>query len=277
MTSHPIMTGNAAAAAGNPHAQGISGYYGGSQAQHGAPQAYGSGQAANWVPYGLGQIPDDLSALFRVAAHDAYSGVDQYGHSYIDGDLGIKALFFPDDPAVKPILERPYLRQALIDYTKWDIMDDYQINGSPARQIFSDVMYYGTGINIKQQLHQAPLRNADLSWAALQRPNVDNGNPEGFRIQAEWMGLSNNELGALVTGGHDFLPNPLDDLNFNGSTLINAMNHPLHPDYANTQGVPGLKNYFQTLVGRDVNQFGTLNGWHLAQDMTRAVLKMFYR
>ncbi len=277
MTSHPIMTGNAAAAHGNQNASGIQHFYGGSQAQSGAPQAWGSGQAAGWVPYGLGQIPEELSALFRVAAHDGYSGKDKKGNSYFDGDIGIKALFFPDDPAVKPLLERPYLKNALIKYTMWDIMDDFQINGSPARQIFSDAMHYGYGINIGPQLAQAPLRNADLSWEALQRPNVDNGNPEGFQIQAQWMGLSNNELAAVVTGGHDWIPQPLDDGWGNGSTLVNALNNPIHPDYENTHGVPGVKQYFQQLIGRDVNQFGTLNGWNLAQDMTQAIFKMFFR
>lgn len=271
------MNGSQIAQYGHMNASGVQGYYSGVQQQSGAPQAWGSGQRANWVPQGLGQIPERLSALFRVAAHDAYSGVDQWGHSYVDGDLGIKALFFPDDPAVKPLLERPYLKQALMEYTLWDIMDDRQINGSPARQIFADAMHYGYGINIGHQLQNAPLRNADLSWQALSRPNVDNGNPEGFKIQADWMGLSTNELGALVTGGHDWIPQPLDDGWGNGSTIINALNNPMHPDYKNANGVPGMKQYFHNLIGRDLMQFGQFNGWHLAQDMTSAIMKMFYR
>lgn len=270
----------------NANAGGINQYYSPAQQQQnysgggqsgGMPTSFGSGRAAQWVPQGFGAIPEQLSALFRVAAHDAYSGVDQHGHSYVDGDIGIKALFFPDDPAIKPLLERPYLEDALWQYTGMDWQDDGQFNGSPARRIFADAMRYGYGMNIAPYIQNAPLHNADLSWEALSRPNVDNGNAEGFRIQAEWMGLSTNELAAMVTGGHDWIPSPLDDGWGNGSTLVNAMQNPLHPDYENTQTVPGMKSYFQNLINRDVQRSGQLDGWNLAHDMADAIVKFFNR
>lgn len=265
----------------NPYASGINGYYAPThqQAHQGGnmPSSFGNGQAAQWVPQGLGALPERLSAFFRVAAHDAYSGQDENGNTYIDGDLFAKAIYFPDDPAVKPLLERDYLRSAVYEYGLWDYQDDGTFNGSPAKQIFSDAMHYGWGLNVAPHIQNAPLRQADLSWEALSRPNVDNGTPEGFEIQAEWMGLSNNELAALVTGGHDWIPAPLDDAWGNGSTLVNAMHNPLHPDYENTNGVPGVKNYFQQLINQDIQRSGQLDGWHLAHEMADAIVKLFNR
>lgn len=261
----------------NVNASGIQGYYAPTnQGQHGGgqgsmPTSFGNGRPAQWVPQGFGAIPEQLSALFRVAAHDPYTD------GLVNGDLGIKALFFPEDPAVKPLLERPYLRDALWEYTAWDWQDDGTFNGSPARQIFSDAMKYGYGMDISPYIQNAPLHNADLSWEALSKPSVDNGNPQGFIDQADIMRLTNNELAAMVTGGHDWIPRLLDDAWGNGSTLVNAMQNPLHPDYKNTQGVPGMKSYFQSLINKDVQRSGVLDGWHLAHDMANAIIKLFNR
>ncbi|MFN8614389.1 MAG: hypothetical protein U0003_00535 [Vampirovibrionales bacterium] len=243
------------------------------------PPAFGSGKAARWIPQGFGQMPQELSALLRVAAHDMYSGVDAQGKSYADGDIGIKALYFPDDPAIKPLLEKDYLRNALWQYTQWDYQDDGVFNGTPARQIFADAAWYATGESHHQELYRAPVHQADLSWEALKRPNVDNSTPQGFKTQADWLGLQPHEFFAFENWGHDMLPGqpPLDDGWFNGSTLHNALNNPLHPDYKLTQGIPGIKNFANWLIGQDKQQFGELNGWNLHRWFVDSMFKTFFR
>lgn len=245
----------------------------------GLPPAFGSGRAASWIPPGFGQMPKELSALLRVAAHDLYSGVDRFGKSYADGDIGIKALLHPDDPAIKPLLEKDYLRDALWQYTKWDYQDDGVINGTPARQIFADAAWYATGQSYHEQLNQAPVRRADLSRAALDRPNVDNSTPEGFKIQADWLGLAPHEFFAFEDWGHDMLPGqpPLDDGWFNGSTLVNALENPMHPDYKLTQSMPEIRDFAGFLINQDQQQFGELNGWNLHSWFVDAMFKTFFR
>lgn len=248
------------------------------------PLAAGSGQAAPWIPQGRGQMPAKLSALLRVAAHDLYSGVDEQGHSYFDGDIGIKALFHPDDPAVAPLLAKPHLKEALQEYTMWDLRDDGRFNGSPARQIFADALWYNTGQSIHNQINQAPLRDADLSWNALNRPNVDNSTVEGFQTQADWMGLNKYEAMAFGDWGHDTLPGgegapvQLDDGWFNGSSLENAQNNPMHPDYELTNNIPGMKGFMQYLQNLDRQQFGgQVTGWALNNWFVDATFKTFFR
>jgi hypothetical protein len=248
------------------------------------PNAFGSGQAASWIPPGHGQMPKELSALLRVAAHDLYSGVDQFGQSYADGDIGIKALFHPEDGAIKPLLERDYLRDALWQYTQWDYSDDGVMNGTPAQQIFADAAWYATGQSYHAQMSQAPIHQADLSWEALNRPNVDNGTPEGFRTQADWLGLAPHEFFAFEDWGHDMLPGgpgqpqpQLDDGWFNGSTLVNALNNPMHPDYKLTQSMPDIKDFAGWLIDQDQQQFGELNGQNLHGWFVDAMFKTFFR
>jgi hypothetical protein len=245
----------------------------------GLPPAFGSGKAASWIPQGFGQMPKELSALLRVAAHDLYSGVDQFGHSYADGDIGIKALYHPEDAAIKPLLEKDYLRDALWQYTQWDYSDDGVMNGTPAQQIFADAAWYATGESYHHQMSQAPIRQADLSWEALNRPNIDNTTAEGFQIQADWMGLNKEEFFAFETWGHDMLPGqpPLDDGWFNGSTLVNAQNNPMHPDYKITQNVPGIKDFAGWLINQDKQQYGELNGANLHGWFVDAMFKTFFR
>ncbi len=245
----------------------------------GMPPAFGSGKAASWIPQGFGQMPKELSALLRVAAHDLYSGVDQFGESHFDGDIVAKALYHPDDPVIKPLLEKDYLRTALWQYGQWDINDDGELNGSPASQIFADAAWYATGQSYHDQLSQAPVRKADLSWEALNRPNVDNNTVEGFQVQADWLGLNNEEMFAFTNWGHDMLPGqpPLDDGWFNGSSLVNAQSNPMHPDYKNTNSVPGLKNFANRLINQDEQQYGELNGANLHGWFVDAMFKTFFR
>lgn len=247
------------------------------------PLAFGNGQVASWIRPGFGKdLPKGLSALQRVAAHDFYHGLAQDGQSYADGSIYMAAIFTPDDPAVKPLLEKPELREALFQYAQWDLGDDGIANGSPAAQIMADFHWYSSGESIHHQLLNAPKRQ--FTWDLLNTPTPDNATPDGFAVQADWLGLSQYELMGMSLWGHDGLPGgqgapvQLDDYAWNGSAMVNALNNPLHPDYNNVNGIPGMRGFVNHLIDWDKQHFGgEVTGWALNWWNRNALVKMFNR
>jgi hypothetical protein len=204
-----------------------------------------------------------------------------WGHDILDngkndGSVLLETLLNPVGSGNTAFWKSPQDISIVAQQLIMDITDDGQINGSSLRHALEQTYWQTTGHDISGALESAPNQAADLSANAIFAQQPDMTTPDGLAKTVQNTGLSTTQLLNLSLWGHD----TVDDfgpygLNIDGSVLAPALNNQQSIDWGFVNSMPETKQYTQSLIDRDKQNFGQVTGNALNTDFLSNLQKIY--